>query len=172
VVQDDDLVSIGVISGSYGLRGEVKIHPLTDFPERFKALSKVILVNKDERLLMEVEKSRPHASGHLIKFKTLNTREAADALRGYYLMIPEDQVFPLPEGSYYHFQLKGLTVYDEELGRIGILVDILETGANDVYVINSEQYGEVLIPAIGEVVLQVDLNEKRMKIRLLPGLID
>ena len=160
------------MSGSYGLRGEVKIHPLTDYPERFSTLSRVFLVIDDKRALMEVEKARPHGANHLIKLKNIDSREAADALRGQYLMIPEDEVFPLPEGCYYHFQLQGLVVYDEELGCLGNLTGILETGANDVYVIKSDQYGEVLIPAIPEVVLQVDLKENIMRIRLLPGLID
>ncbi len=172
MASNDDLVSIGVVSGAYGLKGELKIHPLTDFPERFKLLSLVYLVNRDERVLVEVEKARPYSKGYLIKVKGVDSKEAADSCRGKYLMIPEDQVYPLPEGCYYHFQLKGLEVYDEELGYLGELEDVLETGANDVYVIKSIKFGEVLIPAIHGVVLQVDLDAKRMRIKLMPGLID
>ena len=78
----------------------------------------------------------------------------------------------MPEGYFYHFQLQGLSVYDVEKGLLGELTDIIETGANDVYVVDSPQYGEILIPAIKDVILAVKLEEKLMEINLLPGLIE
>lgn len=169
---DEDLVSIGVIRGAYGLRGEVRVAPLTDFPERFNKMEKVFVVGPGVRTLMNVENTRTANQTILFKFQGIDSRETAEGMRGRYLMVPENEVYPLPEGSYYYFQLKGLQVYDQELGYLGILQDILETGANDVYSIKSEEYGEILIPAIKEVVLKVDLEKKEMQIKLLPGLLD
>ena len=121
---------------------------------------------------MMVENTRTAGQTVLFKFRGVDSRETAEALRGQHLMIPENEVYPLPEGSYYYFQLKGLSVYDQERGYLGILQDILETGANDVYSIKSEENGEILIPAIKEVVLRVDLEKKEMRIKLLAGLLD
>lgn len=171
-MNDEDLVSIGVIRGAYGLRGEVKVAPLSDFPERFNKLEKVFVVGSGKCTLMNVENTRTSHRTVLVKFRDVNSREFAEGLRGQHLMVPENEVYPLPEGCYYHFQLKGLQVYDQELGYLGILGDILETGANDVYLIKSDRFGEILIPAIKDVVLQVDLQQKEMQIRLLPGLLD
>lgn len=169
---DEDLVSIGVIRGAYGLRGEVRVAPLTDFPERFDKMEKVFVVGPGVKTLMNIEYTRTANQTVLLKFQGIDLREKAEGMRGRYLMIPEDEVYPLPEGGYYHFQLKGLTVYDQERGYLGVLQDILETGANDVYSIKSEEYGEILIPAIKEVVLRVDLEKKEMQVKLLPGLLD
>lgn len=171
-MNDEDLVSIGVIRGAYGLRGEVKVAPLTDFPERFNKMENVFVVGPEGRTLMTVENTRTSNQTFLFKFREVDSREIAEGLRGQHLMVPENEVYPLPEGSYYHFQLKGLQVYDQELGYLGILQDVLETGANDVYSIKSEKFGVVLIPAIKDVVLQVDLQKGEMQIKLLPGLLD
>lgn len=171
-MENEGLVSIGVVSGSFGVQGELKVVPLTDYPERFQVLKELLLVGGMDREHLTVERTKPHGHFYLFKFEGINRREEAERYRGWYLMIPESDVYPLPEGTYYHFQLKGLTVYDSDRGRLGVLEDILETGANDVYVIESEQYGEILIPAIKEVVLKVDLEQREMQVHLLPGLLD
>ncbi|HWP96508.1 MAG TPA: ribosome maturation factor RimM [Syntrophomonadaceae bacterium] len=171
-MDNEGLVSIGVVGGSFGVRGELKVLPLTDYPERFQVLKEILLVGGPNRERLTVEENKPHGQFYLFKFQGINGREAAERYRGWYLMIPESEIYPLPEGSYYYFQLKGLSVYDRDRGRLGVLQDILETGANDVYVIDSEQYGEILIPAIKEVVLKVDLEQGEMHVHLLPGLLD
>jgi len=122
---DEDLVSIGVIRGAYGLRGEVRVAPLTDFPERFDKMEKVFVVGSGVRALMNVENTRTANQTILFKFQGIDSRETAEGMRGQHLMIPENEVYPLPEGSYYHFQLKGLRVYDQERGYLGILQDRL-----------------------------------------------
>lgn len=171
-MNDDDLVSIGVIRGAYGLRGEVRVSPLTDFPERFNKMDKVFVVGPGTRTLMNIENSRNANQTILMRFQGVDSRETAEGMRGQYLMVRESEVYPLPEGSYYHFQLKGLRVFDQERGYLGILQDILETGANDVYTIKSDEYGEILIPAIKDVILRVDIEKQEMQIKLLPGLLD
>ncbi|MBO8158650.1 ribosome maturation factor RimM [Thermosyntropha sp.] len=168
----EEMVAIGRIVGTFGFKGTLKIAPLTDFPERFKKLKKVRLCGSKINMEFEVEEAREHNNLYLLKFKGIESKEEAAKYKNAFLMIDESEVYPLPEGYYYHFQLKGLEVYDEEKGFLGELTDILETGANDVYVVVSEQYGEILLPAIKEVIKEVDLKNNKMEVKLLPGIID
>jgi len=167
----EDLINIGKIAGTYGYKGMVRIIPLTDFPERFEELKRVIISHRGAIEEMLVEASRPYGQTCLLKLKGIDNREDAQDYRNALLQVEPDQLYPLPEGYYYHFQLQGLSVYDEEKGLLGELTEILETGANDVYVVKSEEYGEILLPAIKEVVLEVNLEAGKMQVRLLPGLI-
>jgi 16S rRNA processing protein RimM len=169
----DELINIGIISGVYGYKGEVKIAPLTDYPERFEQLNGVILSDfHGVRAQEEIEYVKFNNNHIYLKFAGIDTKEEAVKYKGAYVQISEGQLFPLPEGVYYQFQLLGLRVFDAEKGCLGILRDIIETGANDVYVIDSEDYGEILIPAIKQVVRKIDLEEGVMQICLLPGLVD
>ncbi|MGR6836606.1 ribosome maturation factor RimM [Syntrophomonas erecta] len=167
-----DLVSIGRIVGTHGYKGILKVVPLTDFPERFKVLKKVYIHRGRQVELVEMESVQPHRDMMLVKIKGIDSREVGQDYCNAWLKITEDDLYPLPEGYYYHFQLEGLSVYDKKRGYIGELVEILETGVNDVYVVNSPRYGEVLIPAIKEVIQAVDLDQKKMRVSLLPGLIE
>ncbi len=171
-MQENELISIGRISGTHGYHGLVKVNPLTDFPDRFNELQKVILDTGRAQDEFVIETCRKHKQQLLIKFNRIDNLETAKQYYGALIKISEEQLYPLPEGYYYHFQLQGMQVEDIELGGLGELKDILETGANDVYVIKSEQYGEVLIPAIKDVILDVDLELNRMRVKLLPGLIE
>lgn len=169
---DKELVSIGKIVGTFGYKGMVKVVPLTDFPERFKKLDKVKLVHNDKVLDMTVETTRPHNNLFLFKLKGIESKEEAIEYKNAFLKVTEEEIYTLPEGYYYHFQLKGMDVYDGKRGYLGKLIDILETGANDVYVVKSDKYGEVLIPAIKQVINSVDVENKTMQVTLLEGLID
>ncbi len=171
-MQEKELISVGKITGTHGYQGIVKVNPLTDFPDRFKELKRVILDNGRTKEEFIIETCRRYKQQLLIKFDKINDLDSARQYHGALIKITGDQLYPLPEGYYYHFQLQGMQVEDLELGRLGELVDILETGANDVYVIKSQQYGEVLIPAIKDVILDVDLESNRMRVKLLPGLIE
>lgn len=168
----DDLVSIGRISGTHGYKGTVKVTPLTDFPERFRGLKQVYLNHAGTVRPVAVESAVPQNQVVLVKLSGVESKEDAQNYRGAMLMVEEKDVYPLPEGVYYHFQLRGLDVYDSWHGYLGKLTDILETGANDVYLVKSPKYGEVLIPAIGEVINSIDLDQGEMKVTLLPGLLD
>lgn len=171
-MDSDELISVGRIAGTYGYAGMVKVMPLTDFPERFKKMTRVKLQTKDEIHEVDIESVKPYKEGYLFKFSGIDSREAAREYQNAYLKIDESQLNPLPEGYYYHFQLQGMDVFDEARGKLGALKEVLETGANDVYVISSPQYGEILIPAIKEVILDVNVQAKTMKVRLLPGLVN
>lgn len=168
----EELIAIGKITGHFGYKGEVKVTPLTDFPERFNRLEQVKVNKKGQIFTKQVESVKSNANGFLLKLSGIDSKETAQEFRGSLLQIEETEVYPLPEGYYYHFQLKGLQVYDNLRGLLGELTDVLETGANDVYVVKSPRYKEILIPAIKEVILKVDLENKMMQVDLLPGIID
>jgi 16S rRNA processing protein RimM len=165
-------VAIGKIAGTYGYAGWLKVISLTDFPERFFKLDKVTLNQGGKLETFLIDGVKAHKNYYLFKFSGIDTVEVARGFQNVILQIDESELYPLPEGYFYHFQLRGLSVYDEKKGLLGELKDIIETGANDVYVVDSPQYGEILIPAIKEVILAVKLEEKRMEIKLLPGLIE
>lgn len=171
-LKQEELVSIGKVCGTHGYRGVVKVLPLTDFPERFQDLKKVLVDKKDGLVELSVESVNPYKSMLLITFAEINTKEEAQEYFNCLLKVSESEIYLLPDGYYYHFQLLGMAVYDINRGFLGELKEILETGANDVYVVNGPSYGEILIPAIKEVIVAVNVAENKMQVDLLPGLID
>lgn len=167
----DEFVSVGRVTGTYGYQGWVRVQPLTDFPERLQKLTRIHLALSGKWQDVEVESCRPYKNYYLFKFAGINDAETARLWNHGLLQIPESEVYPLPEGYYYHFQLKGLEVFDAEKGYLGRLTEILETGANDVYIIDSARFGEILIPVIAGVIRRVDLENGVMVVALLPGLL-
>jgi 16S rRNA processing protein RimM len=168
----EELVSIGKIVGTYGYKGTFKVAPLTDFPERFQGLQQVYLNHAGMVRLVTVESAIPRNKVILVTIRGVESKEDALNYRGGLLMVDEKEVYPLPESVYYHFQLRGLEVIDSQHGYLGRLAEVLETGANDVYLVKSPEYGEVLIPAIKDVIQSVDLDQGVMKVSLLPGLLE
>jgi len=166
------LITIGKVLKPFGVKGEMKIEPMTDFPERFRGLSRVHLVSPSGREMdCEVKSIRYSGKTPLMLFAGYDSPEKAKALNGWLLKIPEEEAVPLPEGTYYWFELIGMEVFTEGGEKLGTLVDIFETGSNDVYVIR-QGVNEVYIPATQEVVKQVDRAAKRMVIHLLDGLME
>lgn len=166
-------VAIGKIIAPHGVRGEFRLVPLTDFPERFKTLKEAFL--GDGRPVI-VETARSHKQFILLKLKGFDTPEAVADLRNMTLEVDRDAVVPLPEGHFYIFDLIGLDVYTESGGSLGVITDVLQTGSNDVYVVNqnrpeAEKKAEILLPALKSVVLEVNITEKKMVVRLPEGLI-
>lgn len=170
-IERDDLISIGRIVGTFSYDGTLKVYPLTDFPERFNKMKKVRLERCGKLQEYTVEWTRPHKELYLIKLQGVDSMEKAGEFKHAQLVIEQDELISLPEGEYYHFQLEGLQVIDDERGLLGELTEVLGTGANDVYVVKTAQHGEVLIPAIKDVILSVDLAAGEMRIHLLPGLL-
>lgn len=171
-MEPGEMIGIGRIVGTHGYKGTVKVASLTDFPQRFKGLKTVILSHGKKTMEMAVESTGQHQGLILMKLKGIESKEEAQLYRNALLCVSEEEVYPLPAGCYYHFQLEGLAVYDMEKGYLGVLKEVLETGANDVYVVDSENYGEILIPALKQVILEVNLTEQKMQVKLLEGLID
>ncbi|MEA1961810.1 MAG: ribosome maturation factor RimM [Bacillota bacterium] len=167
-----DLINVGKIVGTHGYKGTMKVEILTEFPGRFKGMQRILVDNKKGLKEYQIESSNLYQSLLLMKLKGIESKEEAQPYRGSLLCIQEENLMPLPEGAYYHFQLIGLDVIDKEKGNLGKLIDVMETGANDVYVVCSSEYGEILLPAIKQVILEVNLDRGWMRVKLLEGLLD
>jgi 16S rRNA processing protein RimM len=161
---------VGKIRRTHGVHGEVVAEIDTDFPEKIIPKTAIFLGEKHSKLI--ITSCRQHNEGLIIGFEGVNSPEEAGRFRNQVLSIPSSEASELPEGGYYFHDLLGLAVEDEGGKSLGSLVEILETGANDVYVVKNDAGHELLLPAIREVILKVDLNSKKMKVHLLPGLAD
>lgn len=153
---------VGRIKGVHGVRGELTVESLTDVAERFSPGSVLYVEGK----AVTVEASRRAKKGLLVKLGGVQDRNAAEALRGKLLTVPSSEVRPLPEGSYYHFQVLDMDVWTHDGGYLGRLEEVLTTPGNDVYVVRGPGGQEALIPALGDVVLEVDLDGGRMVVRV------
>ncbi|RME50363.1 MAG: 16S rRNA processing protein RimM [Caldilineae bacterium] len=167
---EPDFLVIGQIVKPHGVRGEVLVKVLTDFPERFETMQTVLVGKVGAGRRYTVESRRWHKGMVLLHLKGIADRNAAEILRGLYLQIPIAEAMPLEPGVYYHHQLLGLAVLTDDGTLLGELVDILETGANDVYIVQGPQ-GEILLPATEEVIRTIDLNAGQMIVHLLDGLL-
>ena len=160
-------VEVGRIVAPWGIQGDMRIDPLTDNPVRFQPGGLMRLRDRPARVI----RSRKAGRYLIAKLEGVDDRNAAEALRGELLTITPDEAPPLDrEGTYYHFQIVGIDVYDESGVCLGEVTDILTTGGNDVYSVRDCQGGEVLLPAIPDVVLDVDTERGRMTVHLLDGL--
>lgn len=162
-MQSEPLFTIGKIVAPHGVRGDVRVVPLTDFPERFGVLKKAFL---DSGAEVQVTGVKYHKQFVLLKFAGLDDMNAVEPLRGKLLQVRQADLVKLPEGHYYHHQIIGLDVYEEDGGCLGRITDILETGSNDVYVTEQEGQKPILIPALKEVVRCIDIKGRRMIVKL------
>jgi len=166
------LITIGKAVKPFGVAGEMKIEPMTDFPERFNGLRRVHMVSPaGDELVCEVKSVRYAGGAPYLLFGGYDSPEKAKALNGWFLKVPREEAVPLPEGAYYWFELIGMEVVSESGEALGAIVDIFETGSNDVYVVKRGKK-EIYIPATREVIRQVDKEAKRMTLRLLEGLLE
>ncbi len=165
-------LAIGRITAPFGIRGEVKVEIHTGWPDRFALLKRVYIGDAAARAVTatEVESARLHQGHAILKLGLSPDRNAAEALRGQWLFVSREEAMPLEEGEYYLHDIIGLEVWegDRHLGRV---VEILEAraGANDVYVVRGDR-GELLLPAVRQVILKVDLEARRMEVAVPPGL--
>lgn len=166
------MLKIGVLTSPHGVRGEMKVYPTTDDPERFRCLDKVTVLKNGLGREMKIEGVRFFKKMVILKLSGISDRNTAEEYRSCDLLIPREDAVELEEGRYFVGDLIGMKVSTEDDENFGQLYDIMETGANDVYVIKTAKYGDILLPAIRECVLDVDVEKGRMKIHLLPGLID
>lgn len=168
---EPQFVAVGRITRPHGVQGEVRVELLTDVRERFEGLEAIYIGERRPRRIA-IEGVRYHQDVVLLKFAGYSTREESDLLRGELLLVPEDEVVPLEEGEYFLFQLLGLDVITEEGVLLGSVARVLETGANDVLVVSGVDGREILLPDIPDVVREMDLTNRRLTIRLIPGLLD
>lgn len=169
--QAPDFVIIGEVQKPHGIRGELRIRPLTEDVERFKSLDRVYLNRNGERRLCTVLNVKIVPDGVLLRLEEIPTRTEAEEWRQATVEIPGELVPPLPEGQHYYFELDGLTVVTETGQTIGRIVDIHSYPAHDVYIVRSETR-DIMIPAIAEFVLRVDLEQKLVVVRIIDGLLD
>lgn len=166
------MITIGRIVKVWGLKGEVKVLPLTHDPKRFERLSSVLIVSPEgKELKRRLVGVRYIKGGVILSLEGFRTAKEAKGLINYLIKIPKKDVEPLPEGEYYIFQLLGLEVYTDQGIHIGKLIDIFSTGSNDVYVVREEEK-EYLIPAIKDVIKEIDIEGRRMVIHPMKGLLD
>ena len=168
----EDLLRVCVIANTHGIRGEVKVFPTTDEKERFKDLKKVILDMGKEQKVLEIQSVRFFKNLVILKFKGIDNINDIEMYKGKDLLVTREDAVPLEEGEYFIADLLDLDVYSDEDEKIGVLYDVMQTGANDVYVVKTEEGKEILLPAIDECILDIDLEESRMTVHIMEGLLD
>ena len=166
-VAPPEFLIVGRILAPWGIKGEVKVEVITDFPERFAPRNFVYLDSRP----FEIESCRPHKQFLVVKLAAIDSVEAAEQLRDCDLTIPRAELPELPEGQYYTFQLIGLVVVTKEGERLGQVADIMTTAGNDVYIVEGKR-GDILIPAIEDVVKSIDLKKGTITIEAIEGLLD
>lgn len=159
-----DRITVGKIVAPHGVRGDVRVFPLTDFPERFKQMPIAYL--DDGTKLTTEGTARFHKQFVLLKFRGLDTMNSVEPLKGKLIQVTREDVVVLPEGHYYFFDIIGLAVYTEDGEPLGEVTDILQTGSNDVYVAEKQGQKPILIPALKEVVRHIDIAGKKMIVKL------
>ena len=164
-------LEIGQIVNTFGIKGMVKVKPFTDDIRRFDELKTVYVEKNSTKTEYEIEEVKYHKDMVLIKFKGIDKVEQAEILRNSYLTVSRDSVEKLEEGRYYIVDLLGLEVYTDEQVLLGTLEDIFNTGSNDIYVVKDKQGKQILLPAIQDVIKQIDIENKKIIVHLLPGLI-
>ena len=161
---------VGVIAGTHGLRGEVKVFPTTDEPARFLDLEKVILDTGREERTLKIRSVKFFKKFVILGFKGMDRIEDVEKLKGAELLINREDAIPLEEGEYFIPDLLGLRVVTDDGRELGVIKDVIETGANNVYDVQNEDGARILIPAIPQCILDVRLEEGDMTVHLLPGL--
>ena len=155
----DNRIVIGKLGAPHGIRGELRVIPLTDFPERFENLKQVYV----EDALLDIESVKYHKQFVIIKFKQCPVREEAASLTGRLIYIDKKDAVPLEEGEYYTFDIIGLEVFDVDGNTLGNVTEVLKTGSNDVYVVSQKgQAKQLLVPALKAVVKEIDIEKGRM----------
>ena len=163
---------IGEVANTHGIRGEVKVYPTTDDVARFKKLKKCILETKQGEMLLHVESCKFFKQFAILKFKEFNNINEVEQYKHCGLYVEREDAVKCEEDEYYIADLVGCTVYNEDDSELGDLIDVIQTGANDVYVVRMESGKELMIPAIKECILSVSITERRVKVHLLKGLLD
>lgn len=167
----EQLLKVGVITSAHGVRGEVKVFPTTDDSARFKELESVMLDTGKEFLTLEIQNVKFFKQFVILKFKGFDNINEIEKYKRCALFVDREHAVPLEEDEYFIADMLGMEVMTEDGNVLGELKDVIETGANDVYVVDSRLHGEVLIPAIKECILDVDVEEQKMKVHLMEGLI-
>jgi 16S rRNA processing protein RimM len=166
----EKMLKVGILSSTHGVHGEMKVFPTTDDVRRFKKLKEVLLEKGSEYLPLEIEGVKFFKQFVIIKFKGYDSINDIEKYKGMSLFVTRENAVPLKKDEYFMADLIGLKVEDDAGQALGELTDVLQTGANDVYVIRCEEGGELLLPAIKQCILDVDVEDGVMKVHVLEGL--
>ena len=167
-----NILQVGAVTSTHGLAGEVKVFPTTDDPKRFKKLKQVLLDTGKDMLPLEVEHVKFFKNMVILKFKGYDRIEDIMGFKGKNLYVTRENAVRLKKDEYFIADLIGMKVYTEDEAYLGELTEVITTGANDVYTVRMENGKDVLIPAIGQCILDVDVEHETMQVHLLEGLLE
>ena len=168
----EDLLQVGIITTTHGVNGEVKVFPTTDDPARFKKLKQVILDTGREKISLTVAQVRFFKNLVILKFKDYDNINDVEKWKSKGLYVTRENAVKCEEGEYFIADLMGLSVFSDEGEALGELSEVLSTGANDVYVVTKAGERDLLLPAIRECILSIDMDERVMKVHVMDGLRD
>lgn len=168
----EDLLRVGVISSTHGIKGEVKVFPTTDDVNRFKKLKKVILDAGKEKIDLEIESVKFFKQFAILKFKGIDNINDIEKYKGKDLLVSRENAVPLEENEFFICDLIDCMGYDEEGNEVGTLTEVLQTGANDVFVFKTAAGKEILVPYIEQCVISIDVANKKVVLHLLPGMME
>lgn len=164
-----EFLEVGKIINTHGLRGDVKVTAWTDLPEDFEDIEKVYIKRHGENEVLTVSKVKYQKNNLIVKFKEINDINDAEKYKGQILFADRDDLWELEDGVYYIADLIGLDVYDEN-GKIGVIADVFNTGANDIYDVKREGKKNLLLPVIDDVVKEIDLESGKVTVHVMEGL--
>ena len=165
-------LQVGVISSTHGVRGEVKVFPTTDDMTRFKKLKEVILVTEKTEKVLKITSVKFFKQFAILKFQGIDSLNDVEIYKGASLFVDRKNAVKLEKDEYFIADLIDLSVVDEDGNELGVLVDVMKTGVNDVYIVENEEGKELLFPAIKECVLDVDFKQKKITVHVMDGLLD
>lgn len=168
----EELLQVGIITQTHGLRGEVKVFPTTDDVKRFRQLKEVLLDTGKDKIALEIEGVKFFKNLALLKFKGYDNINDIERYKGKSLYVTRENAVKLKKDEYFIADLIDLEVFNEEGTLLGTLTDVIETGANDVYAVRLTDGRELLLPAIRQCILEVDMEARRMKVHVMDGLMD
>lgn len=167
----DNYLRVGVISSTHGVKGEVKVYPTTDDPQRFKQLKDVVLDTGKDLIPLEIEDVKYFKQMVILKFKGIDNINDIEKYRGKDLLVTRENAIPLEEGEYFIYDLLNSEVFTDTGEKLGILTEVMTSAANDVYVVKMENGKEALLPAINECILDIDVDNKKIIVHLMKGLL-
>lgn len=168
----DNMLRVGVITSTHGIRGEVKVFPTTDDVNRFKKLKDIILDTGKEHITLEIEGVKFFKQFVILKFKGIDNINDIEKYKGKDLLVTRENAIELKKGEYFIFDLIGSIVTTDEGQELGELTEVIQTGANDVYVVTTPEKKDILIPYIKDCVLNIDIENKQIQVHIMPGLLE
>ncbi|NLC19153.1 MAG: 16S rRNA processing protein RimM [Clostridiales bacterium] len=167
----ENYLRVGVITSTHGIKGEVKVYPTTEDPQRFRQLEQVILDTGKELIPLDIEEVKFFKQMVILKFKGIDNINDVQKYRNMDLLVTRENAIKLEEGEYFICDLINCEVFTESGERLGILTEVMTNAANDVYVVQMDNGKEVLLPAINDCILNIDVENKKVIVHLMKGLL-